>query len=37
MGFGKDMVFVEGLPIIVLSGHQLLIIHSVTNPYNIKE
>jgi len=31
MGFGKDLVYVEVLPIIVLSGRQLLIMYSVTN------
>jgi hypothetical protein len=37
MGFGKDTVLVEALPIIVLSGRQLLIMHSVTYPHNIEE
>ena len=37
MGFGKDIVFVEALPIIVLSDRQLLIMHSVTNPDNTEE
>jgi hypothetical protein len=31
MDFGKDLVYVEALPIIVLSGRQLLIMHSITN------
>lgn len=36
MDFGKDLVYVEVLPIIVLSCRQLLIMQSVTNYTQLK-
>ena len=35
MFFGKDILFVKDHPIIVLSGRQFLIMHSITNPHSI--